>query len=330
MRLIPRDRLHTAPKTLAIALLAAALTAACFSSSSSSASSVKGGSLAQGVSLTGATFTLGSKEFTEQLVLCHITSLALQSGGASVREKCGLQGSNTTRAALTSGSTDMYWEYTGTAWINYLGHTEPIKDPAQQYNSVAQEDLAKNQVKWLTASPANDTYAIGVKSSTADKLGVKSISDYARLVQTNPSDASMCVASEFAGRSDGLPGLEKAYGFTVPSAGLATLAEGAIYDAISKGNPCNFGEITTTDGRIQALGLTVLNDDKEFFPVYNPALTVRESVYKDRQDLAKIAEPIAAALTNEEFQRLNGDVDVKGKDPEKVAQDWLKAKGFIG
>jgi osmoprotectant transport system substrate-binding protein len=328
MRLIPRSRLRTAPKALAVALLAA-LTAACFSSSDT-ATSVKGGSLAQGVSLKGATFTVGSKEFTEQLVLCQITSLALQSVGATVQEKCGLQGSNTTRAAMTSGSTDMYWEYTGTAWINYLGHTDPIKDPTQQYNEVAQEDLAKNQVKWLKASPANDTYAIGVKSSTADRLGVKTISEYARLVQSNPSDASMCVASEFAGRSDGLPGLEKAYGFTVPKDGLATLAEGAIYDAIGKGDPCNFGEITTTDGRVQALGLTVLEDDKEFFPVYNPALTVRESVYKDHQDLAKIAEPIALALTNEEFQRLNGDVDVRGKDPKQVAQDWLKAKGFTG
>jgi osmoprotectant transport system substrate-binding protein len=59
----------------------------------------------------------------------------------------------------------------------------------------------------------------------------------------------MCVASEFAGRSAGLPGLEKAYGFTVPKAGLASLAEGASYDAVGKGNPCIFGETTTTDGR---------------------------------------------------------------------------------
>jgi osmoprotectant transport system substrate-binding protein len=321
MRLSP-TLLRTA---LAIPLLAT-LTAGCFGESTPT---VEGGSLARDVSMEGATFTVGSKEFTEQLVLCQITSLALRSVGATVREQCGLQGSNVTRAALTSGSTDMYWEYTGTAWINYLDHTEPLKDPTEQYNAVAQEDLAKNKVKWLTASPANDTYAIGVKSSTANDLGVKSISDYSRLVQTNPGEASMCVASEFAGRSDGLPGLEKEYGFTVPKDGLATLAEGAIYDAISKGDPCNFGEITTTDGRVQALELTVLEDDKEFFPIYNPALTVRESVYNDHQDLAKIADPIAVALTNEEFQRLNGDVDVRGKDPKQVAEEWLKAKGFI-
>jgi osmoprotectant transport system substrate-binding protein len=328
MRLTPgRNRLRMARTAVAIALLTT-LTAACFSSSNTD--SAKGGSLAQGVSLNGATFTVGSKEFTEQLVLCHITSLALRSAGAAVREKCELQGSNTTRAAMTSGSTDMYWEYTGTAWINYLGHTEPIKDPIQQYDAVAQEDLAKNHVKWLTPSPANNTYAIGVKDTTANNLGVTTISDYAQLTHTNPGAASMCVASEFAGRSDGLPGLEKAYGFTVPKGGLATLAEGAIWNPVSEGDPCNFGEITTTDGRIQALGLTVLYDDKVFFPFYNPALTVRESVYNDHPDLAKIAEPLARALTDEALRQLNGDVDVEGKDATQVAQDWLKAEGFIG
>jgi osmoprotectant transport system substrate-binding protein len=324
MRLAPgRDRLRIA---LVIALLTA-LAGGCFPSSTDS---VKGGSLAQGVSLKGATFTVGSKEFTEQLITCHITSLALRSVGATVREKCGLQGTDIARAALTSGSTDMYWEYTGTAWIKILGHREAIKDPTQQYNAVAQEDLAKNHVKWLTPSPANDAYAIAVKHSTTDELGVHTISDYARLVQTNPLAASMCVASEFARRSDGLPGLEKAYGFTVPKGGLATLSEDDIYNAIHEGDLCNFGEVTTTDGRLKQLNLFVLKDDMGFFPIYTPALIVRETVYNNHQDLAKIAEPIAFALTNEELQRLNGEVDVGGKDPSQVAQEWLKAKGFIG
>jgi osmoprotectant transport system substrate-binding protein len=323
-----RNRLRTARTAIAITIaLLTALTAACFNSNTDC---VEGGSLAKSVSLKGATFTVGSKEFTEQRVLCHITSLALRSAGATVREKCGMQGSNLTRAALISGSIDMYTEYTGTAWINHLGHTDPIKDPTQQYNDVAHEDLAKNHVKWLTPSPANDTYAIGVKSSTANKLGVTTISDYAQLVHTDPSDASLCVASEFAVRSDGLPGLEKKYNFTTPRNGLATLAEDDLYDAISKGDPCEFGEITTTDWRVHALNLTVLQDDRDFFPFYNPVLTVRESVYNDHQDLAKIAEPIALALTNEVLRRLNGQVDGDGRDPNQVAQDWLQAKGFIG
>jgi osmoprotectant transport system substrate-binding protein len=324
MRLIPgHNRLRIA---LVIALLTA-LTGGCFSSSSTE--SVKGGSLAQEVSLQGVTFTVGSKEFTEQLILCHITILALRSVGATIREKCGLQGTDITRAALMSGSIDMYTEYTGTAWIKILGRTKRIKDPLRQYYAVAREDLAQNQVKWLTPSPANDAYGIGVKRSTADKLGVETISDYARLVRTNPSDASMCVASEFARRSDGLPGLEKAYGFTAPRS-VATLAEDDLYNAIRQGDRCNFSEVTTTDGRLRPFDLIVLEDDKAFFPSYAPALTVRESVYNNHQDLAKVAERIAVALTDCELQRLNGEVDVNGKDPNQVARAWLQAEGFIG
>lgn len=312
---------------LAASLAAVALTAGCLSSGGTDA---EAGSLAEGNSLKGATLTVGSKEFTEQLVLCQITALALRSAGATVREKCGLQGSNTTRAALTSGSIDMYWEYTGTAWINYLKQTEPIGDPAAQYKEVAEQDLAKNKVKWLAAAPANNTYAIAVKTTTMQQLGIKNLSDYAALAKRDPSKASTCVASEFAGRSDGWPGLQKSYGFTLPKSSVATLAEGAIYDAIGKGEPCTFGETTTTDGRIKALALTPVPDDKAFFPVYNPALTVRDSVYQDHPAIGKIADPIAAALTDSVLRELNGEVDIKGEQPAEVAETWLQSKGFIG
>jgi osmoprotectant transport system substrate-binding protein len=311
----------------AASLAAAALTAGCFSSTGTDA---KAGSLAEGASLKGVTLTVGSKEFTEQLVLCQVTALALRSAGATVKEKCGLQGSNTTRAALTSGGIDAYWEYTGTAWINYLKRTEPIGDPARQYAAVAEQDLAKNKVRWLAAAPANNTYAIAVKTTTMRRLGIADLSGYARLAKSDPPKASTCVASEFAGRSDGWPGLQKAYGFSLPKSAVATLAEGAIYDAVGKGRPCAFGEVATTDGRIKALGLTPVPDDRRFFPVYNPALTVRESVFREAPAIGKIVNPIAAVLTDSVLQGLNGEVDIKGRQPGEVAETWLKSKGFIG
>ncbi|KAB2371598.1 glycine betaine ABC transporter substrate-binding protein [Actinomadura montaniterrae] len=317
--------MRTLPIVASVA--AVTLTAGCFSSSGTDA---KAGSLAKGNSLKGATVTVGGKEFTEQLVLCQITALALRSAGATVKEKCGLQGSNTTRAALTSGSIDMYWEYTGTAWINYLKNTKPLNNAAEQYQAVAQQDLTKNHVKWLAAAPANNTYAIAVKTTTMQQLGITDLSGYAKLAHTDPAKASTCVASEFAGRSDGWPGLQKAYGFTLPKSSVATLAEGAIYDAIGKGKPCNFGEVATTDGRIKALGLNSIPDDKKFFPVYNPALTLRDSVYKDHPAIEKIMNPIAAALSDSVLQTLNGEVDIKGQEATDVAQKWLQSKGFIG
>ncbi len=325
MRSLPMRRpLRT---TLTAALVTAAAAGCSLSTTTTDA---KAGSLAQGASLKGATFTVGSKEFTEQEILCHITSLALRSAGATTREKCGLSGSNTVRTALTSGDIDMYWEYTGTAWISYLKQTKPITDPTRQYQAVAQRDLAQNHIRWLAPAPFNNTYTLAVKATTAQQLGVRTLSDYARLVGTDPAKASLCVASEFVSRSDGLPGLEKAYGFKVPSGDLATLDEGAIYNSVSKGKPCNFGEAFATDGRIKGLGLTVLDDDKHFFPVYNPALTVRASVYDAHPDVAKVIAPISQALTNSVMQELNTQVDIKGQDPAQVAKSWLQAKGFIG
>ncbi|MCP9955220.1 hypothetical protein LUW76_43900 [Actinomadura madurae] len=93
------------------------------------------------------------------------------------------------------------------------------------------------------------------------QLGITNLSDYAALAKRDPAKASTRVASEFAGRSGGWPGLQKAYGFTLPKSAVATLAEGVIYDAIGKGRPCAFGEVATTDGRIKALGLTSVPDD---------------------------------------------------------------------
>src|SRR5215468_1316645 len=124
--------LRTLLTALAVAVITVTSTAGCLSTDSTA----KGGSLAKIATLKGATFTVGSKEFTEQLILCHITIFALRSVGAAVNEKCGLQGSNLARTVLTLGEIDMYWEYTGTAWINYLRHTDPINDPAKQYEAV--------------------------------------------------------------------------------------------------------------------------------------------------------------------------------------------------
>jgi osmoprotectant transport system substrate-binding protein len=290
---------------------------------------VAAGSLADIASLKGASFTVGGKEFTEQLILCQITVQALTSVEADVKENCGLNGSDTTRAALTSGSIDMYWEYTGTAWISYMKKTDPIPDAAKQYDAVADEDL-KNGIIWLAPAPYNSTYTIVAKTDVAKDKGIKSISDYAGLAKSDPDSATMCAATEFLARNDGWPGLEKSYGFTLPKDKLATVAEGTLYNNAAKGSPCNFAEGVTTDGRIQALKLTILEDDKSFFPVYNPAPNVRKAVVDKNPNLAKILKPIADALDLTTIQKLSAKVDIDGQQPEDVAEAWLKEKHFTG
>lgn len=152
--------------------------------------------------LTGATVKVASKNFTEQLLLCEITAERLEARGAHVERTCGMSGSNAVRAALTSGSVDMYWEYTGTGWLA-LHQQGTVTDPRAVYERVSALDRAKNDVVWLPPAAANNTYAVAVNSGTAKKLGVSTLSDYARLARTDPGRARFCGASEFFGRDDG-------------------------------------------------------------------------------------------------------------------------------
>jgi osmoprotectant transport system substrate-binding protein len=287
-----------------------------------------GGGTAGGIDLSDSEFTVGSKEFTEQLILGQITLQALEAAGATVNDQIGLAGTVAARKALESGEIDMYWEYTGTGWITHLGHTDPIPDRQKQFEAVAKEDLEKNGIQWLSPpSPANNTYAMAVRSEAYDKLGVKKLSDFKQLIEENPEEATVCVGTEFATRDDGLPGMEKAYGFKFPSENVVKIDEGQIYQETDKGNRCNFGEVFATDGRIANLDLKVIEDDKSFFPIYNPALNVRKEAMDPK--LEKLFAPISEKLDTQTLQKLNAQVDVEGQLPEEVAEQWLSENGFV-
>nr|MBA3800556.1 glycine betaine ABC transporter substrate-binding protein [Geodermatophilaceae bacterium] len=275
--------------------------------------------------LKDATVNVASKNFTEQLLLCEVAAQRLESQGATVTRTCGMSGSSAVRAALTSGAIDMYWEYTGTGWLTHLQQKETITDPDTMYQKLSEADKAKNGVAWLPPAPANNTYAVAVKTETAKKLGVATLSDYAKLTKSDPASATFCGASEFFGRDDGWSGLKKTYGIDLPQDKVAELAEGPIYNAIGTGNPCNFGEVFATDGRIAALGLTVLEDDKKFFPPYNLSLNVRTATLEKSPEVQAVMEPVSKLLTTTELQKLNAEIDVDGKTPEEVASGWLTA-----
>jgi osmoprotectant transport system substrate-binding protein len=279
--------------------------------------------------LSGAQLSVGSKEFTEQLLLGAITIAALEDAGATVTDQTGLAGSVAVREALLAGEIDMYWEYTGTGWITHLGETEPIPDSQEQYEAVAERDRQENNIEWLTPSPANNTYAFAVREEAAEELGVEKISDFATLIEENPDEATLCIGTEFADRDDGLPGVEEAYGFEWPDRLITRMDEGQIYQATDRGDPCNFGEVFETDGRNIALGLVLIEDDQGFFPIYNPSLNVRADTLEEHPEIEEIFAPIAEALDTETLQELNARIDVEGELPETVAQDWLQENGFI-
>ncbi len=290
-----------------------------------------GGSLGA-VNLSGMTFKVGSKEFTEQLVLGQIAIQALQATGATVEDKTGIQGTANVRTAMDAREIDMYWEYTGTGWTVHLQHTtaDTSKDPKVLYDAVKAEELAKNKVVWMDAAPLNNTYAIATLKGRGQELGVANLSDYARLVASRPDQATLCAASEFLTRDDGLPGLQKVYGFTLPPERIAEVDLGVIYTRIPPGEPCKFGEVFLTDGRILANNLEIIPDDKGAIVNYNVAMTARQDVVDGAPRLAEVFNTIAAKLTTEKMRELNERVDVKGELPDAVAKDFLQQEGFIG
>jgi len=161
-----------------------------------------------GGELDGASLTVGAKEFTESKILGQITAQVLTDAGAAV-DDASLSGSATVREALESSEIDIYWEYIGTGWVNILGNTTEDL-PEDLYAAVSEADAA-NGIAWLKPSPMNDTYAITVTSAFAEENGLRTISDAAELINETPELGTICAASEFINRDDGLPGVEAAY-----------------------------------------------------------------------------------------------------------------------
>ena len=289
------------------------------------------GPLADAKPLDGAEISVGSKNFSESVLLGKMALILLKADGATVTDLTNIPGSASARQAALDGQIDMQWEYTGTAWITYLGHDDPIKDEQKQYEVVRDEDLREHDLVWLPPAPMNNTYGFAVTQKVQQKYDVDSLSD---IKDVPVAERTFCIESEFANRPDGLNGMLKTYGIPkgsargVPESNLQIYQTGAIYDATAKGR-CNFGEVFTTDGRIVALDLQVLEDDKRYFPNYNVAVVASKDVMQEHPEIADLFAPVTEKLTNKVLLGLNAQIDVDGREPADVAHDWLQRQGFI-
>ncbi|WP_326603975.1 glycine betaine ABC transporter substrate-binding protein [Streptomyces sp. NBC_01800] len=297
-------------------------------SGSPMADDVVPGSVGQGRPLDGASLTVTSKNFSENIILGQMIGLVFKAAGAEVLDRTNLPGSISAREAIIKGDADAMYEYTGTAWITYLGHAKPIADPLKQWEAVRDEDR-KNGVTWLPQSTLNNTYALAISRKNNAKYHLRTLSDVAALAKRNPSAVTICVENEFASRDDGLPGMEKAYGMSIPPGNIKKMDAGIIYTQVSKSNSCLLGEVFTTDGRIKAMDLDVLADNKHFFPNYNAAPVIHTATFDKYPEIAGLLDPLSRRLTTEIAQELNAKVDVDGQDPHIVAKDWLIQEGFI-
>ena len=278
-----------------------------------------------------AQFTVGSEGFTEQQIFGAITTRALEAADATVVDRTGLGGNEEVRQALLDEEIDLSWEYTATGWLVHLGETRSIPDPQKLYDAVARQDLEENNIRWLAPAPGNDTYAIAASEGTRRDLGVETVSDLGRLVEERPEEATLCFNNEdgFRTRFDGLPGMERAYGFQFPEDNLVEVSLDAVYGAAADAEICNFGVVFTTSGFIQEEKLGLLKDDKSFFAVYNPSLTMRADTLENYPQLGEMFAPIAEKLDTGTLRELNYAVEVEGKTPKAVAEGWLRENGFI-
>ncbi|WP_291636795.1 glycine betaine ABC transporter substrate-binding protein [Clostridium sp.] len=274
------------------------------------------------------TISVGSKEFTEQLLLGQMTILALEDAGYKVDDNTGIAGSDKVRSALVNDEIDVYWEYTGTGWQSHLQHDKPLTDSKDCYDKVKAEDAEKNGIDWLNYANFNNTYTVMMRKTQADEMKIKTLSQLGAYIKANPSKLKFAVDHEFTARADGLPGLEKTYGFKMTEANLLVMDMGIIYKSL-KENQADIGMGFSTDGRIKAFGLVNLEDDLAFFPVYNPAPTLKTEFVKENPEVVEILNKVSAKLTNENMTQMNYLVDIEQKETKTVAEEWMKAEGLL-
>lgn len=278
-----------------------------------------------------AAITITSKNFTEQLILGKIAVIAAKAAGFDVTDKTNVPGSVPSRELMLTGGADFTWEYTGTAWLAYLGKKEGYANKDKQFAVVRDADAA-NGLTWLSPAPLNNTYALAVRGDAVAGLG--GITSLSQIAALPVSERTFCVEAEFNSRADGLNPMLKTYGLTrgaadgVPEKNISLFDTGAVYTATARGT-CNFGEVYTTDGRIDKLNLKVLTDDAGFFPAYNVAPVVNTKTLEKFPQLKKLFDRISPFITDTTLRKLNLRVDDGGEDPADVAFDFLRSNGFV-
>lgn len=279
------------------------------------------------VTREGPTISVASKAWTEQLILGNMLLEILRAEGYPVEDRTGLGESDVIRPALHAGQVDMYWEYTGTTLLTLMEH-DPVGDPDEAFELVKAWDERNNNVTWLEYAPANNTYTIMMAEEDAQQLGIETISDLADYIRRNPEAISFGTNDEFYERQDGIRGLEELYNFEFNPDLVRFMTTGLTYGALREGQvdaAVGFG----TDGRIPAFGFVNLEDDRQYFPVYNPAPVVRLEIVEAYPGLPELIGQISRLLDGETLAELNRRVDIDEEEPEDVAVAFLRENGLL-
>jgi len=258
---------------------------------------------------------VGSKNFTEQVILGEIVAQALEADGTAVVRKLNLGGTFICDRALRSGDIDVYVEYTGTA-VTAVFHQDVPHDPRLALDQ-ARALYAAGAVTVLDPFGFNNTFAILVRGRDARALGMHSIEDLTRVaVRWTPG-----FGYEFLQRADGYPGLAAAYGLRFGGTPKA-MDVSLIYKALADGQiDVTAGDATSA--QISALDLTVLEDTRRYFPPYDAVPLVRTPVLLEHPEIGKALGRLAGRLTAQQMRAMNAAVDIERQDPTAVARRFL-------
>jgi glycine betaine/choline ABC-type transport system substrate-binding protein len=262
---------------------------------------------------------VGSKAFTESIILAEITCAWLEENGVPVDRRFYLGATNISFEAIRSGAVDIYPEYTGTGLIAIL-QRPTMEDRAAVLQTLQHEFGAAHRIEWLTPFGFDNTYALAMPEALAAKLHVEKVSDL-----LEHTDLRAGFASEFLAREDGWPGLERKYGLhfnTAPS----SLEAGLMYQAAATGQ-LDVISAYSTDGRIDTSHLRVLRDDRAFFPPYEAMLMARSDALTRNPRARQLLEELAGTIDDKQMRRMNAEVDFGSRSAEDVARAFLASSG---
>ncbi len=263
---------------------------------------------------------VGSKDFTESILLAEIAAQLLERNGVIVERKFEL-GGNLPHEALVSGNIDLYPEYTGTSYTAIFHHP-PISDPRAVYDQLKKDYAAKFNLEVGPPLGFENTFAILVRGADARRLNLKTISDAVPY-------AKHWVAGfgpDFIPRADGYPGLARAYGLKF-SGEPRDMDLSLTYIALASGK-VDLIAGNSTEGRIAALDLFQLADDRHYFPPYEAVFLIRKDTLARQPVVQEIMRKLGGAISTEDMRKMNFEVDANKRTPREVAGEWLRGKGL--
>lgn len=259
---------------------------------------------------------IGSKNFSEQVLLGEIVAQALEGKGVRVDRKLNLGGTFVCHKAIVAGELDLYPEYTGTAFTAILAK-KPVSDPAAVRREVETEYGKQWGLVWSPPLGFENTFALVVRGEDARRWGLKAISD----LKSHESEIRPGFGYEFLEREDGFPGLAKTYGLNFVRR-PAQMDLGLLYPALQS-RQVDLIAGNSTDGLIAAIGGVVLEDDKRYFPPYEAAFVVRGVVWKQNSAVREVLERLGGKISAETMRKLNAQLDRDKRRPEDVAKEFL-------